>query len=191
MSDADPHEPTVGREDRLWAPWRLGYVKRAEEEGPPPEPDEWLPDADYDCFVCRAAAASSQASFDRDQLVLQRGAHCVTVLNRYPYSNCHLLVSPRRHVGELARLTDDEHLEAMQTLSRWTETLTERITAQGFNVGLNLGSHAGAGVPGHLHWHLVPRWPGDHNFMPTLAGARVIPQSLDAAWELLRNEATP
>lgn len=117
-----------------------------------------------------------------------RGEHTLVVLNRYPYANGHLLVSPRRHVGQLHELTDEEHLEAMQTLARFTKLLTKLISASGFNVGLNLGEVAGAGVPGHLHWHLVPRWPGDNNFMPTLAGTRVIPQSLDAIWEAIVTE---
>lgn len=173
--------------ERLWAPWRLGYIKGAERPEPPPEPNSWLPGAEHECFLCRAAAQPAEADADRRMLVIARGEHVVTVLNRYPYSNCHVLVSPRRHVGDLADLTDAEHLAAMQALSRLTASLRERIGAQGFNIGLNLGAIAGAGVPGHLHWHCVPRWPGDHNFMPTLAGVRVIPQSLEAAWEMVRD----
>lgn len=120
-------------------------------------------------------------------LVVARNEHVVGVLNRYPYSNCHVLVSPRRHVAELTDLTDSEHLAAMQMLTRITGVLGQRIGAQGFNIGLNLGSVAGAGVPGHLHWHLVPRWPGDHNFMPVTAGVQVLPQSLEDAWTLLHD----
>ncbi|MEQ8849276.1 HIT domain-containing protein [Botrimarina sp.] len=173
--------------ERLWAPWRLGYIKGAEQPEPPPEPRAWRPGAERGCFLCRAAGEPAEAEADRRSLVLERDGHVVTLLNRYPYSNCHLLVSPLRHVAELADLSDEEHLAAMRGLSRLTSALREQIGARGFNVGLNLGSIAGAGVPGHLHWHCVPRWPGDHNFMPTLAGVRVIPQSLEAAWELLRN----
>lgn len=173
--------------ERLWAPWRLGYIKGTEAEEALPEPVAWVDGADRDCFLCRAAAEYDDPDADRRMLVLKRTEHVVAVLNRYPYSNCHVLVSPRRHVAELTDLTDEEHLDAMRTLARLTEALRERIGAQGFNLGLNLGVLAGAGVPGHLHWHLVPRWPGDHNFMPTLAGVRVIPQSLEAAWELVRD----
>ena len=172
--------------ERLWAPWRLGYIKGSESPDPPPTPTSWVEGAKEDCFLCQAAAEYDDPDADRRLLVAYRDAHTVAVLNRYPYSNGHVLVSPRRHVAELSQLTDDEHLAAMRVLSRLTETLAERIGAQGFNVGLNLGQVAGAGVPGHLHWHLVPRWPGDHNFMPTLAGVRVIPQSLEAAWEIVR-----
>lgn len=173
--------------ERLWAPWRLGYIKGTEPAAPLPKPRAWVAGAEAHCFLCQAAADYEEADADQRLLVGGRGEHVVTLLNRYPYSNCHVLVSPKRHVADLASLTDAEHLGAMRTLTRLTESLTERIGAQGFNIGLNLGGIAGAGVPGHLHWHLVPRWPGDHNFMPTLAGVRVIPQSLDAAWELVRD----
>lgn len=172
--------------DRLWAPWRLGYIKGKETPPPPPEPKRWHDGASHDCFFCRAAAEYEDPSTaDAENLTARRGEHSVVVLNRYPYSNGHLLVSPHRHVGTLAELTDAEHLEIMQTLSQLTTLLSERLNAEGFNVGLNLGQLAGAGVPGHLHWHLVPRWPGDHNFMPVLAGVRVIPQSLEELWRLI------
>lgn len=158
-----------------------------EEKSPePPKPSQWLDGADPDCFLCRAAADySDPAAARRDNLVLTVGAETVTLLNRFPYTNGHLLISPLRHVGALEDLTNAEHLEAMQTLSHYVRQLGETIKAQGFNIGLNLGQIAGAGVPGHLHWHLVPRWPGDNNFMPTLAGVRMIPQSLEALWEAL------
>lgn len=179
-------EPTEFDDNRLWAPWRLGYIKGQAEVEPPPEPAAWMPGAERDCFLCRAAADYENAEVaDEINLVAHRGKHCVVVLNRYPYSNGHLLVAPRRHVATLAELTDNEHLEIMQTLAKLTKLLSEKVQAQGFNVGLNQGQLAGAGVPGHLHWHLVPRWPGDHNFMPVTAGVRVIPQSLNELWRLL------
>lgn len=173
--------------ERLWAPWRLDYIKGNDpaEVGAPAE-HEWCAGADCQCFLCRAAADGDGGDRDRVNLVLDRGVHSVTVLNRYPYSNCHLLVSPRRHVADLADLTIDESLELASRLARWTVELRDRVQAAGFNVGLNLGQVAGAGVPGHLHWHVVPRWPGDHNFMTVTGDARIIPQSLGAAWELLR-----
>ncbi len=183
-------------EQRIWAPWRLDYIA-GDEQPSPPEPTHWQPDAEPSCFVCRAAATYEQApetdpetdiEADRRNLVVAQGKHTLTVLNRYPYTNGHLLVSPLRHVGQLHELTPEEHLEAMQTLGRFTQLLGKLISAEGFNVGLNLGQVAGAGVPGHLHWHLVPRWPGDNNFMPTLAGVRMIPQSLEALWEAIVEE---
>lgn len=174
-------------EQRIWAPWRLGYIAGEDDSsGPPPEPSDWQSGADQSCFLCRAAASYEQTeAAKRQNLVVDVGEHTVTLLNRYPYSNGHLLVSPLRHVGQLHELTPEEHLEAMQTLGRFTQQLAKLISANGFNVGLNLGEVAGAGVPGHLHWHLVPRWPGDNNFMPTVAGVRVIPQSLESLWEAL------
>jgi ATP adenylyltransferase len=117
--------------------------------------------------------------------VADRSVQTLVVLNRYPYNNGHLLIAPRRHVAELSGMTHDEHLECMQQLANLTRVYRERLNAEGFNIGLNLGRAAGAGLPGHVHWHLVPRWFGDNNFMPVLAGTRVIPQSLDALWELL------
>ena len=175
-------------EERLWAPWRLGYIKGQLQPETPPEPTEWPAGAEPSCFLCRAAARyADESAADKMNLVARRGEASVVVLNRFPYSNGHLLVSPARHVANLADLTDSEHLEIMQTLSQLTALLSEQLAAQGFNVGLNLGQIAGAGVPGHLHWHLVPRWPGDHNFMPVTAGVRVIPQSLEELWQLLRD----
>ena len=160
--------------EQLWAPWRLAYVK---------QPDRAPADA---CFLCRAARGDG--STDREDLVVGRTAHSVVVLNRFPYNNGHLLVSPLAHKAELADLTDAETLDLQATLTRLVGVLRRRLNAEGFNVGLNLGAVAGAGLPGHLHWHAVPRWAGDTNFMPVLAGVKVIVQSLDSLWELLRAE---
>jgi ATP adenylyltransferase len=173
-------------EQRIWAPWRIGYIAGDEKAAEPSVPTSWREGADQQCFLCRAAASYEAAEdAQHENLVLQVGEHCLTLLNRYPYTNGHLLVAPLRHVGALHELTDSEHLEAMQSLAHFSQVLSKLISAEGFNVGLNLGQVAGAGVPGHLHWHLVPRWPGDNNFMPTVAGTRVIPQSLEAVWQAL------
>ncbi len=175
--------------ERLWAPWRLEYVTGSESQPEPlPEPIEWPPNADQTCFLCRAAAKYDAAlAADHRLLVVARRACTLVVLNRYPYNNGHLLIAPLRHVGDLAEMTNDEHLECVQHLTKLSSVYRERLNAEGFNIGLNLGRVAGAGLPGHLHWHLVPRWAGDNNFMPVLAGTRVIPQSLDALWEMLRD----
>ncbi|NOY43372.1 MAG: HIT domain-containing protein [Planctomycetes bacterium] len=173
-------------EQRIWAPWRIGYIAGDDRPSEPLAPAAWLEGSDEQCFMCRAAASYEAVdTAQRENLVVHAGKHCLVMLNRYPYTNGHLLVAPLRHVGELHELSDDEHLEAMQTLARFTQLLSTLISAEGFNVGLNLGQVAGAGVPGHLHWHLVPRWSGDNNFMPTVAGVRMIPQSLEAMWESL------
>ncbi len=177
----------MDNEQRIWAPWRVGYIKGEEKSAPPMlEPTSWRPQAEPSCFMCRAAASyEREGEARRQNQVVVVGEHVQVLLNRYPYTNGHLLVAPLRHVGQLGDLTDEEHLEAMHQLGRLVPLLGQLISAEGFNVGLNLGNVAGAGVPGHLHWHLVPRWQGDNNFMPTLAGTRVIPQSLDALWEAL------
>ena len=154
---------------------------------PLPQPAAWRDGADRGCFLCRAAAQYNDGPpADRQLLVAARGSQALVMLNRYPYNNGHLMVAPHRHVGQLGDLSNDEHLECMAWLSRLTRVLGDRLRADGFNIGLNLGRVAGAGLPGHLHWHIVPRWLGDTNFMSALADTRVIPQSLDALWELLR-----
>jgi ATP adenylyltransferase len=176
--------------ERLWAPWRLEYVTGNESNAStPPEPIEWQPGADQGCFLCRAAAKyDTAADADRQLLVVERGPHSMVVLNRFPYNNGHLLISPQQHVGDLKEMTRDEHMACMESLAKLTAVYREHLNAEGFNIGLNLGRVAGAGLPGHLHWHLVPRWNGDNNFMPVLAGTRVIPQSLEALWEFLKDQ---
>ncbi len=170
--------------EQLWAPWRLGYIQGTNP--PPPEPEQsprWLPGADPECFLCRAAASEN----DRENLVVARGPSTFTVLNRYPYNNGHLLIAPLAHLPTLEQLSSDVNLELIETISRMTGLLARLVKAEGFNIGLNLGRVAGAGVPGHLHWHVVPRWSGDTNFMPVLSDVNVIPQSLDALWTLLKS----
>ena len=168
------------KHEQLWAPWRLAYISGHQEEKKP-APATLLPGGDPDCFICQAAAGDD----DRGRLVVQHGRCSLTMLNRYPYSNGHLLVAPVRHVARLDQLEAAEQLNLVQTVSQMIGLLERTIRAEGFNVGLNLGRVAGAGLPGHVHWHIVPRWLGDTNFMPTLAGIRVIPQSLEALWEVL------
>jgi len=169
--------------DSLWAPWRLGYVQGGGSAAPVPEPRAWRPGADRGCFLCRAAAA--EAAADRALGVVERTDHAVVLTNRYPYANGHLLVAPLDHRATLADVPDAVLLDLQRRLAEWCRILERSMHAQGFNVGLNLGTAGGAGVPGHLHWHLVPRWQGDVNFMTSVAGVRVLPQALDALWEQL------
>jgi ATP adenylyltransferase len=168
---------------QLWAPWRLGYILGDKGVTDPCRPEDLLPGADPACFLCHAMPPGD----DRKRLIVRRGGHTVTLLNRYPYNNGHLLIAPRRHVARLDQLDKDEEQELSQTINRMVCLLERAMRPQGFNVGLNLGQAAGAGVPGHIHWHVVPRWTGDTNFMPTIAGINTIPQSLEALWELLTN----
>ena len=161
--------------DNLWAPWRQTYI-----ETPKDKPSG----GDEECFICRGSAGAD----DRASYVLHRTALSVVVLNRFPYNNGHLLVCPTAHKGQLEELADDELLDLQLLLRRLTGIIRRRMNADGFNIGLNLGRVAGAGVPGHLHWHLVPRWFGDTNFMPVVGDTKVISQSLEALYDLLREE---
>lgn len=165
---------------QLWAPWRLPYILGQHRDEPlPDEALDWRPGADQSCFLCRGVASSD----DRRHMILHRGPHAVVLLNRFPYSGGHLLVAPWSHKGTLAELTDDEHLDLQRQITAAIARLSELMRPEGFNVGLNLGHVAGAGLPGHLHWHIVPRWSGDTNFMPLLAQTNVIPQALEELWE--------
>lgn len=169
--------------EQIWAPWRLAYVQDAAAKPlPPPAVLDLQPGADADCFLCQAVADGEGAA---RRHVVAVGAQTIVVLNRYPYNNGHLLVAPRRHVARLDDLLPPEQQELFEQLTRMVGLLEQALRPDGFNVGLNLGRPAGAGLPGHLHWHVVPRWNGDTNFMPVLAGVHVIPQSLDALWQLL------
>ena len=160
--------------DHLWAPWRLSYVAAAKPVAPP------TPGA-ADCFLCRGVADSA----DRANLIVRRTPLSVVVLNKFPYNNGHLLVAPLAHKARLDELTADELLDQQLTLRTMCAALERLMSPEGFNVGLNLGAAAGAGLPGHLHWHVVPRWNGDTNFMPVLADTKVIVQSLDTLYDRL------
>jgi ATP adenylyltransferase len=166
-----PEEELRAAHGQLWAPWRLSYIVTTKDH----KPDG--------CFLCQYAA---DPRADRENLVVVRGKRTLTVLNRFPYNNGHLLVAPLAHKANLEDLDDEELLEVMQALQNMTALIRRRMSAEGFNLGLNVGRVAGAGLPGHLHWHLVPRWSGDTNFMPVLSNVNVIPQSLEALYELLK-----
>ncbi len=124
----------------------------------------------------------------RGDLVAHTTEHCVVVLNRFPYNNGHLLIAPRAHKATLDELTPEELFDSVDTLRFLMRCIDTLMKPDGYNVGLNLGRAAGAGLPGHLHWHVVPRWNGDTNFMTTVADDRVIVQSLDTFWQLLTAE---
>jgi ATP adenylyltransferase len=153
---------------RLWAPWRSRYLAVGTRRGR--------------CIFC-AARRSRQ---DRRHHVIARSREAFVLLNRYPYANGHLLVAPYRHVGTFEALTLSEWQDAYRLLQRMVARVRARLRPHGFNLGLNLGRSAGAGIPGHLHFHLVPRWHGDVNFMPVVSRTKVISQSLDELYTLLR-----
>lgn len=157
------------RLDRLWAPWRLEYIKSAVKE----------PDG---CFLCEAVEAGN----DRERLLLHRDELVFIIMNLYPYNNGHLLIAPYRHVGGLDDLSTDE-LNAISEVTRnAVRWLDMAFKPHGYNIGLNLGRAAGAGLPAHLHWHVVPRWDGDSNFMPVLGCVKVISDGLASTYDQLR-----
>lgn len=153
--------------DRLWAPWRMSWLKRA--------------DAPQGCLFCRVSAARA----DRRDLVLLRTPHAMLMLNRYPYASAHLMVAVRRHAAQFRDLSPEERDELMQLTAIAEAALEAEYAPHGVNYGLNVGKVAGAGFPGHLHLHMVPRWNGDTNFMPAIAQARVLPESLTATYTRL------
>jgi ATP adenylyltransferase len=159
--------------ERLWAPWRMEYIDSARNE------------EDAGCLFCEAPGMGD----DEKALILARSDKSFAILNKYPYNSGHLMVAPFRHVGELEDLEDDESLDMQRLLQRSIKAVKEAMKPDGFNLGMNLGTVAGAGIPDHLHWHVVPRWNGDTNFMPVLGNTRILPQapldtfkSLGAAW---------
>lgn len=154
-----------GAMTRLWAPWRIPYLRKITQQ-----------EKQDPCFFCSYVGTPKK---DRKNLVLLRGKTCFIVLNRFPYAGGHLLIAPLAHKAELADFTAEERAEIFDQTILAQKTLQKLMKPQGFNLGLNIGRAAGAGVPGHLHYHLLPRWFGDSNFMTTAAQARVIPQALD------------
>jgi ATP adenylyltransferase len=155
--------------DRLWSPWRLSYVTGATGEA-------------STCIFCDAATPSDRGTGSEgdahDPLVIARGRLCYVVLNRFPYNSGHLLVAPRRHIATLAESTAEELAELMRFTRDGEIALTEAYRPQGINVGINLGRAAGAGIAGHVHIHLVPRWTGDTNFLSVIGEVRVLPEEL-------------
>ncbi|PIQ82062.1 MAG: HIT family hydrolase [Candidatus Omnitrophica bacterium CG11_big_fil_rev_8_21_14_0_20_64_10] len=155
---------------RLWAPWRMAYLTRARSG------------RSKKCLFC----VKTDTRNPLKHRIIRRGRWAFSCLNEYPYANGHLLILPNRHVGRLQRLRTEESLEILQLIQDGIGRLTAVYRPDGFNVGLNLGRSAGGSVPGHLHWHLVPRWAGDHNFMSALGGTRVISEGLARTCRRLR-----
>lgn len=151
----------------LWAPWRMEYIAAEERPG--------------GCIFCDGADAAER----RARLVLRANADAIVMLNRFPYGSGHLMVAPRRHVAALGELAASEYGTLMDEVRDAARVLQAEMRPGGMNVGINLGSAAGAGIADHLHWHLVPRWAGDTNFMPLLADVKVMPEHLLATYDRL------
>lgn len=151
---------------RLWAPWRMAYIVEEKSEG---------------CVLCKIAAARE----DQKNGVLYRGEKAFVVLNAYPYNNGHLMVAPYSHVDCISRLERQEKVELMELTGKSIERLRKAFSPQGFNVGINIGEVAGAGIADHVHIHILPRWLGDTNFMTSVAETRVIPQMIENTFAVL------
>jgi len=158
--------------DALYAPWRMDYIRSLSK-----------PDAGP-CFLCQARASVNEVE-RQSRLILWQTPHSVIVLNRYPYINGHILIAPLAHKADLEELNDDESLDLQKQTTKSVKLLKRAVSAQGFNVGINLGRCAGAGVPGHLHIHVVPRWAGDVNFMHVVGEVSVVPEALSKMFTTL------
>ena len=151
----------------LWAPWRMEYILGEKESG---------------CIFCTRINQDS----DKENLILLRGGNNFVIMNKYPYNNGHLMVVPNRHTSEFDSLSDPEKLEMMNLVSKSMNVLKKTVNPDGFNVGLNIGKIAGAGIDDHLHFHIVPRWVADTNFMPVVGQTKIISEDLGETWERLK-----
>ena len=156
--------------ERIWAPWRLPYVKDAAK------------DSEQECIFCVKPTADD----DEANLIVHRGERCFVMLNLFPYTNGHLMIAPFAHLPSLPELDAETLAEIMALAQRAMGVLEEAYSPHGYNVGFNQGRVAGAGLEHHIHMHVVPRWGGDTNFMPVLADTRVMPQTLEQSYEALR-----
>ena len=157
---------------RLWAPWRIGFILKGEDKG--------------SCFLCQYPRENA----DEAHLILHRGNKNFIILNAYPYNTGHLLVAPYRHLGAIGDMADEESKEHFDLVKLSIRLLAEVMKPTGYNTGMNLGRVAGAGIVDHIHTHIVPRWQGDSNFMPTVADTKVLPESLPMTYCRLKDGLT-
>ena len=166
--------------ENLWAPWRIGYIQGLDKGSSSTKEKGG-------CFICHNLRTPEE---DDKNLVLWRTDKTIVILNRFPYNNGHLLIAPNRHIPDLNEADDEENLEMIKLIRESQKALSLTIKPHGFNVGMNFGRCAGAGLPGHLHIHVVPRWNGDTNFMAVCGGTDVISQSLTELLEVLKQIST-
>ncbi len=151
---------------KIFAPWRYKYIRNPNSEN---------------CIFCKAVSSND----DRKSGVLFRGEFSFVIMNKYPYNNGHIMVAPYKHTGNFGEMNENEMLEMSLFLRKWQEVIKKAMKPDGFNLGMNIGRIAGAGFEDHLHYHLVPRWSGDTNFMPIIAETKVVPISIDEAYDIL------
>ena len=171
------------KQNNLWAPWRMNYILGLDSENKPKEKRSSGKSEDSECFICHNLSHPEE---DDQNLVLWRSKHNIVILNRYPYNNGHLLIAPTKHISGLDQSSDEELLDMMKLIRDSKKALSLAVKPQGFNVGMNFNRCAGAGLPGHMHIHVVPRWNGDTNFMSVCSDTKVISQSLIELLVLLK-----
>jgi len=156
--------------EKLWAPWRLKYIRSKKTKG---------------CLFCNSLQNKSK------NYIILESRHSFSMLNIYPYNNGHSLISPKRHVKSFAQLKDNEALDLIRSLKNTQKLLNKVLKPEGYNIGINENESAGAGIAGHLHLHIVPRWKGDTNFMPVLNNTKIISQALDELYRQLKRHVRP
>ncbi|MFC2056763.1 HIT domain-containing protein [Chloroflexota bacterium] len=153
----------------IWAPWRMEYIQMEKPQG---------------CILCEKPLQDNDAK----NYILYRGGRNFVILNSYPYSPGHLMIAPYRHIASLEELTEEERHEHFDIVSRSIKLLRQELNPEGFNLGVNIGKVAGAGIVGHVHTHIVPRWQGDTNFMAVISDIRVVPEALDKTYQKLKGK---
>jgi len=158
--------------NRLWAPWRMKYIR------------ESIIENSEECIFC----VKSDTTHDSERLILHRGKSVFVLMNKFPYNNGHLLIAPYRHIAEFSEVSDEEFLEMQKMLEISIKVMRATMYPQGFNIGVNIGRVAGAGIEDHLHYHILPRWNGDTNFLPVFGEVKVISESLEESYARLKAE---
>jgi ATP adenylyltransferase len=156
---------------KIWAPWRLEYIKNAEK-------------TNSECIFC----TKPEENKDKENLIVHKDKYCFIILNKYPYNNGHLMVVPYEHKSDFLQFSDDVLLNIQNVIQKAIKALNNTMAPHGFNIGINMGRPAGAGIADHLHYHIVPRWNGDTNYMPVLSNTKVVSEALDQTWEKLHEE---
>jgi ATP adenylyltransferase len=154
--------------ENLWAPWRLEYILNSV-------------DKEEECIFC----AKPKQTDDQGNLIIHRSQHCFVILNKYPYNNGHLMIVPYAHESDFLKLEDEILLDIQRTIKKIMAVMQKVLNPHGMNLGVNIGRVGGAGIDKHLHYHIVPRWNGDTNFMPVIAGTKVVSEALERTWEKL------